>query len=275
MSDTASTVAEAADSVADSRPMGWLARVGLTARGVVYLVMGWLALLVATGSKEQVDQRGALTEVVVAPFGSALVLLLAVGFAAYALWRLLEAVTGPVGEADGAGARIKSAARGIAYLVLAATALSVLSGARSAQAGQQKGIAADVMSHTGGRWLVGLVGLVVVAVGGSMIVEGWSSKFMRYFGYLPPGSRRWIILLGRVGTVARGLVFAITGMLVVQAAVTASPSKAGGVDTALKSLLAAPFGPALVAVLGLGLIVFGVYALAEARWRRVQDADPR
>ena len=81
--------------------------------------------------------------------------------------------------------------------------------------------------------------------------------------------------LGRVGTVARGLVFAVTGVLVVQAAITASPSKAGGVDTALKSLLSWPFGPALVGALGMGLILFGVYALAEARWRRVQDGDPR
>jgi hypothetical protein len=271
MSRTTAPVADAVASAADSRPLGWLARTGLVARAVVYLVMGWLALLVAQGSTEHIDQRGALTEVIAAPFGSLLVLLLALGFLAYAVWRLLEALTGPAGEPDSAGARLRSAARGVVYLVLAGTALSVLSGARSAQAGQQKGIAAEVMSHAGGRWVVGLVGLVVVAVGLVMVVEGWSSKFMRYFGYLPPGSRRWIVLLGRVGTVARGLVFAVTGALVVQAAVTADPGKAGGVDTALKSLLAAPLGPALVALLGVGLIVFGVYALAEARWRRVQD----
>ena len=79
------------------------------------------------------------------------------------------------------------------------------------------------------------------------------------------------MLLGRVGTIARGLVFAITGFLVIQAALTADPGKAGGIDTAVKSLLAKPYGPALVAALGVGLILFGVYALAEARWRRVTD----
>lgn len=275
MSRTTAPVADAVDSVADSRPLGWLARTGLVARAVVYLVMGWLALLAAQGSKEHVDQRGALTEVVVAPFGSALVALLGLGFLAYAVWRLLEAVTGPTGEPDTAGARLRSGARGVVYLVLAGTAFSVLSGVRAAQAGQQRGIAAEVMSHSGGRWVVGIVGLVVLGVGLVMVLEGWSSKFMRYFGYLPPGSRRWIVLLGRVGTVARGLVFAVTGVLVVQAAITADAGKAGGVDTALKSLLAAPLGAALVALLGLGLLVFGVYALAEARWRRVQDGAAR
>lgn len=275
MSRTTAPLADVAEQAADSRPIGWLARTGLVARAAVYLVMGWLAILVAQGSKEHVDQRGALTEVIAAPFGSLLVLLLALGFLAYAVWRLLEAVTGPTGEPDSVGARLRSAARGIVYLVLAGTAISVLSGARSAQAGQQKGIAAEVMSHAGGRWAVGLVGLVVVGVGLVMVVEGWSSKFMRYFGYLPPRSRRWIVLLGRAGTVSRGLVFAVAGVLVVQAAITADPGKAGGVDTALKSLLTAPGGPALVALLGAGLLIFGVYGLAEARWRRVQDGATR
>jgi hypothetical protein len=275
MSRTTAPLADAVEAAADSRPLGWLARTGLVARAVVYLVMGWLALLVAQGGKAHVDQRGALTEVIAAPFGSALVLLLALGFLAYAVWRLVEAVTGPTGEPDSAGARLRSAGRGVVYLVLAGTALSVLSGARSAQAGQQKGIAAEVMSHAGGRWVVGAAGLVVVGVGLVMVVEGWSSKFMRYFGHLPPGSRRWIVLLGRVGTVARGLVFAVTGVLVVQAAITADPGKAGGVDTALKSLLDTPVGPALVALLGAGLLIFGIYALAEARWRRVPDGAMR
>jgi hypothetical protein len=271
MSSVTSQVSDAADTAANSRPMVWLARVGLTARGVVYLVMGWLALLVATGSKQNVDQRGVLSQVIAAPFGTVLVVLLAAGFAAYAVWRLTEAATGPTGEPDGAGPRLKSAARGVAYLVLAVTALSVLSGAKQSQAGQQKGIAADVMSHTGGRWLVGIVGVVIVAVGASMVLEGWSKKFMRYFGYLPAGTRRWVVRLGRIGTIARGLVFAITGFLVIQAAVTADPAKAGGIDTSLKSLLDKPYGPALVGALGVGLILFGVYALAEARWRRVTE----
>jgi hypothetical protein len=260
---------DAVEAAAEGRPMGWLARAGLTARGAVYLVMGVLAILVGVGARKHVDQRGALTEVLAAPVGSALVLLLAIGFAAYAVWRFSEVAVGVTGEADGVGPRLKSLARGLAYSVLTATALGVLTGARGSQSGQQEGIAADVMSRSGGRWAVGLVGVVVVAVGLVMVREGWSKKFTRYFGSLDPHVRRWIVPLGRVGTVSRGVVFAIAGALVVAAAWTADPEKAGGVDDAFRTLLQQPYGAALVVLLGAGLVVFGVYGLAEAVYRRV------
>jgi hypothetical protein len=127
------------------------------------------------------------------------------------------------------------------------------------------------MSQTGGRWLVALAGIAVVAVGLVMVREGWSAKFMRYFGYLPSTLRRAVVLLGRVGTVARGVVFAVAGALAVAAAWTATAAKAGGIDQAIKTLLGQPYGTVLVAGLGIGLMVFGVYGLAEAAWRRVTD----
>ena len=96
---------------------------------------------------------------------------------------------------------------------------------------------------------------------------------MRYFGHLPSALRRAVVLLGRVGTVARGIVFSVTGILVVAAAWTATAAKAGGIDQAFKTLLAQPYGTVLVAGLGLGLVVFGIYGLAEAAWRRVTDGD--
>ncbi|HEX6887524.1 MAG TPA: DUF1206 domain-containing protein [Candidatus Nanopelagicales bacterium] len=267
----ADTLKDAAQDASDSAPMGWAARVGLAARGVVYLLMGWLAILVALGSNKHIDQRGALTEVLDQPFGSALVVLMALGFAAYALWRLSEAAFGVTGERDGAGPRLKSLARGLAYLALTWTAISLLRGARGTQADQQGQLAADVMAHSYGRWLVGLAGVVLVGVGLMMVHEGWSDRFLRYFGALPPGLRRSVIWLGRIGTVSRGVVFAITGVLVVIAAWRADPDQAGGIDAAFRTLLEQPFGPALVALLGVGLLLFGVYGLAEAAWRRVPD----
>jgi hypothetical protein len=263
----------AADTAANSRPMGWLARIGLTARGVVYLVMGWLAVLVAMGGRGRIDQRGALTKVLVQPDGSALVWLMAFGFGAYALWRLSEALFGVTGDGKKAGPRLKSLARGGAYLVLTYSAVSLLNGARSTQAGQQSKIAQTTMLHSGGRWVVGVVGLVVVVAGLIMVREGWSAKFIRYFGSLPTGLRRPVILLGRVGTISRGIVFAVTGLLVVDAGWTAQPAKASGIDLAFRTLLAHQYGPFLVIVLGIGLMVFGVYGLTEAAWRRVTDSD--
>lgn len=267
-------IKDAAEDASNSRPMGWAARVGLMARGIVYLLMGWLAVLVALGANKHVDQRGALTEVLAQPFGTALVGLMALGFACYSLWRLSEAAFGVTGEPDSAGARLKSLARGLAYAVLTYTAISVLQGARGTQAGQQGRLAADVMNQGWGRWLVGLAGVALVAVGLVMVREGWSDRFMRYFGALPPNLRGPVVWLGRVGTVSRGVVFTITGWLVVLAAVNADPERAGGVDEAFRTLLDQPFGPALVVTLGLGLIVFGIYGLAEAAWRRVTDESP-
>lgn len=264
-------VPDVADAVSESRPMGWLARVGLTARGCVYVLLGVLAVVVGLGGRAHVDQRGALTEVVSRPFGGVLVGLLAVGFAAYAVWRLSEAATGVVGEGDRTGPRLQSLVRGLVYAGLAVTAVSVLLGARGTQSGQQGSLAREVMQQPGGRWAVGLVGVIVLVVGVAMVREGWSKKFMRYFGYLPSRLRTAVVRLGQVGTVCRGVVFAIAGFLVVLAAWNADPEKAGGVDEAFKTLLEQPFGPALVVGLGLGLVVFGVYGLAEARWRRVTD----
>ena len=268
---TASRAGEVAGSAANSRPMGWLARIGLTARGLVYVVIGWLAVLVALGGRANIDQRGALTEVLAQPYGSAMLWLLMIGFAAYALWRLSEAAFGATGEGKKAGPRLSSLVRGIAYLSLAFTARSLQQGASGTQAGQQGNIAGTVMQHPGGRWIVGIVGLVVAVVGLLLVREGWTTAFLRHFGALPPRLRKAIVWLGRTGTIARGVVFAVSGLLVVVAAWTADPTNAGGVDQAFRTLLQQPFGTVLVILLGAGLVLFGVYGLTEAAWRRVTD----
>ncbi|MFN8147101.1 MAG: DUF1206 domain-containing protein [Candidatus Nanopelagicales bacterium] len=269
MSAGVSDVARVGGDVADSAPLGWAARLGLTARAVIYLVIGWLAILLARGESAHVDQRGALVTLLSQPFGTVLVVVLLVGFLGYAAWRFSEAAFGVIGEPPGAVPRLKSLGRGLAYLAVAWSAFEILRGARATQAGQQAHLAATVMANAAGRVLVGLVGLGVVVAGLVMVHEGWSTKFMRYFGSLPARLRTAVVWLGRVGTVSRGLVFAVAGALVVVAAWTARPADAGGIDVAVRTLLEQPFGPQLVALLGLGLVLFGVYGLAEAAWRRV------
>src|ERR1035437_2816090 len=176
---------EVAESAANGRPMGWLARIGLTARGLVYIVVGWLAVLVGLGGQANIDQRGALTEVLAQPYGVVMLRLLTIGFAAYALWRLSESAFGVTGEGKKAGPRLRSLARAIAYLVMAFTAWSLLQGASGTQAGQQGAIAGTVMQHPDGRWIVGIIGVIVVVVGLVLVREGWKTKFLRYFGALP------------------------------------------------------------------------------------------
>ena len=251
--------------------MGWIARVGLTARGVVYLLVGLLALAVANGRHSEVDQKGALQQVLAHPYGVVLVLLVAVGLYAYALWRLSEAAFGVTGEKPGAGPRVASLVRGIIYLILAFSVTGLLLGNSGSQASQQKELTARVMHHTGGRLLVAIVGVAIAVTGLYLAWQGLRLSFMRYFpeGPVSPAARRTIRILGAIGNVARGLVFALVGFLVVVAAVRFEPNKAGGLDEALKTLRDQPYGPYLLAVTAIGLVAFGLYGLCEARFRRV------
>lgn len=263
---------ETAEKAATGRPMGWVATCGLAARAIVYLLMGWLVLLVATGEHADVDQRGVLTEVASATtMGSLVVLGLAVGFAAYAIWRLSEVFFGLVGEPDGVVGRVSSLARAVSYAVLASVALSVWSGARESQSEQQEQWAAGLMATTGGRLLVGVAGAVFVGMGCNMVFEGVTRAFLRSFPSLTGRRRIFVTWLGAIGSTARGVVFAVTGALIVVAAWQVDPEKAGGVDDGVRYLLRAPFGPWIVGALGVGLILFGLFGLAEAAWRRVPD----
>ena len=248
-----------------------MARAGLTARGVVYILMGVLAVLVARGAQANVDLKGALAQVLAQPYGGWVVGLLAIGFAGYALWRLSEAAFGVTGEGHKTGPRVQSLARGLIYAFLAFTAASLLQGSRAAQGTQQQGYAAEVMSHPGGRWAVGLAGVTIAVAGLVMVVDGAKLKFMRYFpaGGMSARVREWIRGLGRIGTIARGLVFALTGALVVSAAWTYDATKASGLDGALRTLRDRPSGELLLTLAGAGLAIFGIYGLAEARYRRV------
>jgi len=266
-------VSGAARRASDSPAARALARAGLVARGVIYILIGWVAILVALGQTSQhADQQGALQLLASKPYGLVLLWLLGIGFAGYALWRLSEAAFGVTGEGSGAGPRLKSLARALIYAGFAYLTFEIISGAGGAsQTKKQQDLTASVMHHTGGRWLVGIAGLVIVIAGLTLVVEGIRRKFLRYLqlSQLSMRMRRLVEWLGVIGTTARGVVFALAGVLVIEAAVTYQPSKAGGIDKALLTLRNQPFGEFLLILAALGLIVFGVYGLCEARWRRV------
>lgn len=269
--DAAASVSEAAEQAADSQPMGWAARAGLTSRAVVYLVIGFLAVAVALGSGADMDQRGALAQVLAQPFGPVMVSLLAAGFVGYALWRLTEVAFGVTGEGRAIRPRLVSLARALSYGFLAYTAVDVLLGSDADQSNQQQGYAAHVMTYPFGRWAVGLVGVAIAVVGVVMVSQGIKATFMRYFpaAALPARTRQAVRHLGRIGTIARGLIFTLMGVLVAAAAWTYDASKAGGLDGALQTLRDRSFGGLLLAAVASGLIVFGIYGLCEARYRRV------
>jgi Domain of Unknown Function (DUF1206) len=271
-SSSSAQVATTARRASDSRPARALARAGLTARGIIYILIGWVAILVAVGqSSHEADQQGALQLLAGQPFGAVLLWLLGIGFAGYSLWRLSEAAFGVTGDGRRAGPRLKSLARALVYAGFAYLTFQVISGGQSSQAGKQQDWTARVMHHPGGRWVVGIIGAIVVIVGLALVVEGVRRKFVKYLrtSEMRPPVRSVIVRLGIIGSAARGLIFALAGALVIGAAITYDPSKAGGIDKALRTLRDQPFGEFLLILGAAGLITFGVYGLCEARWRRV------
>ena len=153
MSSSSARMSMKARRASDSRAAQLLARAGLTARGVIYILIGIVAFLVAIGQGgHQADQQGALQLVASQPFGLVALWLLAIGFVGYALWRFSEAAFGVPGEGNGAGPRLKSLVRGLVYAFFAVLTFKVITGKKSNQAGQEQDFTASVMHHTGGRF---------------------------------------------------------------------------------------------------------------------------
>ncbi|SDJ04765.1 protein of unknown function [Frankineae bacterium MT45] len=267
--------------VAGSAAMNGLARFGLVARGFVYVLVGWIAVQIAvgrgSGTSQEADQHGALAEVARHPFGVALLWLVAVGFAGYAFWRISEALAGTGVNGDQTSGRLKSAGRGIVYAALCiSTVTFILGRSRQPQSQKETTLTGRVMQHDFGRWLVGLVGLVLVVVGVVMVVDGLKKKFQKELRLdeLTGPTRTWVLRLGLAGSVSRGIVFAITGLLVLDAAITFDPKKSSGMDGALRTLADRPYGGWLLGVVALGLIAFGLFAFAQARWARIGGSEP-
>ena len=271
MTSTAAPVRHAARS----EGMTVLARWGLAARASIYLLVGVLAVAIAFGtSGGEADQRGALQALSRHTGGTVLVLLIGVGLAGYALWRLAEAAFGVAGEGRKAGPRLQSLARAAIYTFLAVSAFKVVAHSGGSQAHQEASWSAGVMKHTGGRWAVGLVGVIVVVCGLVLVRDGLARKFEKHLelGRMSRRTRTVVTALGVVGTAARGLVFVLAGVFVVVAAVQYDPNKAGGLDVALRKLTRLPAGPWLLLAVAVGLMVFGAFGYAEARWQRTGSA---
>lgn len=261
-----------ARQAADSRTARLLARAGLTARGVIYILVGVVAVLAGVGhSAREADQEGALQLLASKPYGLVSLWLLGIGFIGYALWRLSEALFGVTGDRHGAGPRLRSLGRAVVYAGFAYLTFRVISGSGRSQSRQQQDLTASAMQHPAGRWLVGAAGLIVVVIGLVLISEGIRRKFMKYLQTwrLSPRAVRTVKVLGVIGSVARGAVVALAGVLVIEAAVTHHAAKSGGIDKALLTLRDQPLGEYLMLLAAAGLVIFGIYGLCEARWRRV------
>src|SRR6201997_1077570 len=158
ISSPAARTRGSARRAANSPAVHALARAGLVARGVIYILIGWVAILVAVGqSSREADQAGALQLLVGKPYGMVSLWLLGIGFAGYALWRFSEAAFGVTGEGNGAGPRLKSLVRGVGYAFFAYLTFKIIAGSASNESKKQQDLTGTVMHHTGGQVLVGIV----------------------------------------------------------------------------------------------------------------------
>ncbi len=254
-----------------------LARAGLVARGLLYGVVAALALRVAQGHEEvQPDKQGALQTVVRQPLGRLLVLLLAIGFAGYALWRFVEAAVGPPDEPDSRKAtfkRVGYAARGVLYTFFFASAVKLFIWSKKAAVDENAEVdwTARVLNWPAGTWLVQAVGLAILGAGLYIGWRGVSGKFRKRLKAIEmgPAAKRWVRGIGTVGNVARMLVTLMIGVFLIAAARQHDPGQAVGIDGALKRLADRSYGPILLVVVAAGLAAYGLYSLAEARYRRV------
>ncbi|WP_110946345.1 DUF1206 domain-containing protein [Streptomyces avicenniae] len=260
---------------ANSSAMDGAARWGLVARGVLYLLIGALAWQIAFGTgAEQADQGGALRELSEKPLGGFLIWAVGVGLVGMALWRLSEALFGASGP-DGRKAtkRLLSAGRFVFYCFGAYTVLSFAMGESGSGSSDQRSqdITARALDLPAGQWLVGAVGLGIAAAGLMIAVRALMRKFRKHLkdGHLPRRARRLIDTLGIGGGLARGATFAVAGVFAVQAAADYDPDKTKGMDDTLRSFADTPAGPALLVVMAVGLVMFGVFSIALARWRDV------
>jgi hypothetical protein len=253
------------------------ARAGLAARGVIYLLVGVLALQIAFGhGEQQADRGGALAELSQKPYGAVLLWALGIGLVGMALWRLSEVIFGSVGK-DGRKAkkRAMAAVRCVFYTFVAYSVLSFAAGSGSGGGGssdqQSKDVTARVLDAPGGQWLVGAAGAGIVVAGLWIAARALMRKYRDKFklGEMSQRTRKLVDITGVGGGVARGAVFAAVGSFALRAAVDYEPDKAKGVDDTLRSFADTPLGPWLLVCVAAGLVLFGLFSFAMARWRRV------
>ncbi|GAB1509800.1 DUF1206 domain-containing protein [Actinophytocola sp. KF-1] len=256
-----------------------LGRAGMVCYGLVHVIVAYLAVRVAFGDTgEQADQKGAVQEVGSGTFGAVVLWVLAVGLVAYGIWQGMQAAIGYhwiTKKNKRTRRRIGAAVKAVIGVALGIYAWRLVSGSGSSGSGgsggsgdqQQQEFTAKLLSLPAGQVLVGIVAAIVIGVAVGQVRKGMKKSFLDDLDMhdLPRGTQQWVRRLGVFGYIAKGVVIGIVGVLLGIAAFQHDSQQAGGLDRALKTLAAQPFGPVALVVVAIGLAAFGVYCFAAAR----------
>lgn len=270
-------VKRAGQKAAFSPLMKVMTRLGYGVRGVIYIIMGLLAAQVAFGKGGALaSPQGAIAAIGKQPAGLILLWIVLAGIISYSIWGVIRAVLDPLDkgrELKGMLTRVGFLASALGYALLAFSTYGYIMGnSQTADGSQTQKFIASIMALPLGRWMIGILGLIVLAVGMYQIYLGFTAGFDRQFQTyaLTPMEVKLTTQVGRFGTSARGVVFAVVGGLIILAAYQANPSQPVGMDAALATLLHQPYGIWLLGVVAVGLMAFGFYSMLSAMWFRLR-----
>ena len=261
-----------------------LARLGYAAKGVIYIIIGMLALQAAFGpGGKTTDTRGALHTIATDGTGRFLLGIVALGLVGYALWRFVQAFFDPERKSEGQGIkgvvmRVGCFISGVIHAGLALTAFRLLTGVRGGGdgGGGTEAATATALSQPLGQFWVLLAGVVVLGSAAYQVYKGWKEKFLRdlHTEAMNQAEMKAATVTGKVGLIARGIAFAIVGWFLLRAGFSGDAGEARGLDGALVALAQQPYGPILLGLVAAGLVAYGGYCFVQSRWRHVPAVAP-
>lgn len=248
-----------------------LARMGYASRGVVYLVVGGLAILAAMDhqSGTTTDSKGALRTILSQPLGDLMVVIMIIGLLGYSAWRMVQAIkdTDQHGTSlKGLGVRLGLFISSLTHIGLAMWAIGLLMGGGD---GKSQGWTHNLMTSGWGQIILAIVGVGFAIVGVAHVYKGWTARFNRYIDF-PEHVRPWACPLSQFGLIARGIVWGILSWFLINSAWQARGGEFRGMGDALDAVRTAEYGTWLFGILAAGLFAFGIYSVLEAFYRRVE-----
>jgi fumarate reductase subunit D len=258
----------------------FLERLGYAARGSLYTVMGLLALGIAlnVGRGRTTDLSGSLMVLIANPYGKLVLIVMAIGLAAYSLWGFIRAIYDPMHRGSGASgymARLGFVTSAVSYAAIVILALQILAGSGGASGDSTKTTIAPILTHPGGGLATIVIGLIAIGVALGQFLEAYRATFARDLkgAEMSEKERTIVVRLGRFGMFARGVIFLVIGWFLVQAGLHHDPGQVQGFGGAFMFLLGQPFGRVLLGIVALGFVALGLHSFACARWIRLMGSS--